>query len=402
MYFFKAKLLVRAIAVCLLIITLSVSLNFQAQSKSTESRGVWLTNIDSEVLFDPNLTKNSIGTLAQLNFNTVYPTVWNSGYTLYPSQVAKNTIGKALDPTPGLQNRDVLQEIIEYGQSQGIRVIPWFEFGFMAPVDSELAQLHPDWLTQRLDGDTVWLEGNIHPRVWLNPLHREVQKLITDLLVEIVSNYDVEGIQLDDHFGYPADFGYDNLTVELYKQEHGGKIPPIDYQDPEWIRWRAQKITEYMHSLFKSIKAANPRVIVSVSPNPQQFSLNRYLLDWESWERQGLIEELVLQVYRTNLADFLKELNRPEVQAARSHIPVSIGILAGLKGRPVTFEQIQNQVEEVRKLKFAGVSLFFYESLWNLAPETPQQRLESFKSLFSQQLRDDDTMMVDHHSTALT
>jgi len=31
-------------------------------------------------------------------------------------------------------------------------VIPWFEFGFMAPADSDLAKRHPDWLTSRRDG----------------------------------------------------------------------------------------------------------------------------------------------------------------------------------------------------------------------------------------------------------
>jgi uncharacterized lipoprotein YddW (UPF0748 family) len=253
----------------------------------------------------------------------------------------------------------------------------------MAPAASELAQLHPHWLTQRLNGDTIWLEGNIHPRVWLNPLHPEVQQFITDLVVEIVTNYDVDGIQFDDHFGYPADFGYDDWTIELYKQEHNGQIPPQDYQDDQWIRWRAQKITDYMQCLFTSIKTANHQAIISVSPNPQKFSLNQYLLDWETWERKGLIEELVLQVYRHNLKDFNRELNQPEVITARSHIPVSIGILTGLKGQPIAFNQIQDQIETVREQEFAGVSLFFYESLWNFAPETPQERLNSFKQLFS-------------------
>ena len=191
-----------------------------------EVRGVWLTNIDSDVLFSTEKTTNAIATLAELNFNTLYPTVWNWGYTLYPSAVAKQVIGRELDPTEGLQGRDVLQEIIAQGHQKGMAVLPWFEFGFMAPADSELAKLHPEWLTQRADGSTMWLEGKMHERVWLNPLHPEVQKLIADLIVEIISNYDVEGIQLDDHFGYPSELGYDDYTVTLYQQEHNGKSPP--------------------------------------------------------------------------------------------------------------------------------------------------------------------------------
>ena len=304
---------------------------------SQELRGVWLTNIDSDVLFSPENTTNAIASLAELNFNTLYPTVWNWGYTLYPSPVAEQATGYSLDPTPELQGRDVLQEIIHQGHKRGMTVIPWFEFGFMAPADSTLATKHPEWLTTRKNGTTIWWEGKVHQRVWLNPLHPEVQKLITDLVVELVSNYDIDGIQFDDHFGYPSELGYDDYTIALYKQEHQGKLPPTNYKDSKWVRWRADKITAYMEQLFQAIKQVNPKVIVSLSPNPQNFSLNSFLLDWQTWQRKGLIEELVLQVYRSSHNSFIREITQPEVIAAKNHIPVSIGVLSGLKGRPVMF-----------------------------------------------------------------
>ncbi|MFM6151725.1 MAG: glycoside hydrolase family 10 protein, partial [Sphaerospermopsis kisseleviana] len=146
---------------------LSFPLNAQIP-KSTELRGVWLTNIDSDVLFESNRLKQSLRTLHQLNFNTVYPAVWNWGYTLYPSKVAAKVIGKSVDPTPGLQKRDMLKEIVTEGHKQGLTVIPWFEFGFMAPADSLLAKNRPAWLTNRRDGTKIVKEGT-HNRVWLNP-----------------------------------------------------------------------------------------------------------------------------------------------------------------------------------------------------------------------------------------
>jgi len=355
---------------------------------SAELRGVWLTNIDSDVLFSQTTTTKAIAKLGELNFNRLYPTVWNWGYTLYPSQVAEDVIGVAQDPTPGLKNRDILKEIVSQSHDQKMAVIPWFEFGFMAPADSTLAKKHPEWLTQRQDKTTVWLEGNLHKRVWLNPIRPEVQEFITNLVLEIVSNYDIDGIQFDDHFGFPSDFGYDDFTVNLYQQEHQGKQPPRDYEDRDWVKWRANKITDYMKLLFKAIKDKKNHVIVSLSPNPQDFSLQAFLLDWQTWERMGLIEELVLQVYRNDLGDFVREISKPEVQAARRHIPVGIGILAGLKGRPVSLEQIKTQVKTVRDLGFAGVSMFFYESLWNLGSESPQERQVGFQNLFSSLNRD--------------
>lgn len=353
----------------------------QSDNLTTELRGVWLTNIDSDVLFSANKTSNALQRLKELNFNTVYPTVWNWGYTLYPSSVAQNVIGISLDPEPGLKGRDVLQEIVQQGHEKDLRVIPWFEFGFMAPADSQLAKRHSDWLSQNQQGEKVWLEG-IHERVWLNPIRPDVQKFIEDLVVEIVSKYDIDGIQLDDHFGLPSEFGYDPFTIELYKQEHQGKSPPTDKQDAEWVRWRADKITDFFKQLFRVIKERKPNLIISVSPNPQRFSYNFFLADWERWERIGLVEELIVQIYRDNFSTFLSELEQPEVQLASSHIPVGIGILTGLKNRSVPFQQIQRQVEAVRRRGFAGISFFFYETLWNLGAEPSSTRQNAFSALF--------------------
>lgn len=356
-----------------------------------ELRGVWLTNIDSNVLFSSQSVTDAIQRLSQLNFNTIYPTVWNWGHTLYPSKVAERVIGRAvrlvtpldesIDPDLGTQGRDLLKEMIAQGHQKGMRVIPWFEFGFMAPADSELAKRHPDWLTQNGKGVKIKQEG-IHDRVWLNPFKPEVQQFIQDLVVEIVSNYDVDGIQFDDHFGLPSDLGYDPFTVQLYKQDHQGKSPPSDPQEAEWVRWRANKITDYLTQVFRAIKNRKQDVIVSLSPNPQKDSYQFFLADWANWERRGLVEELIVQIYRDDFNRFISELEQPEVTSARSHIPVAIGILSGLKNKPISLPQIQKQVEAVRGRGFAGVSFFFYETLWNRSSEPSDQRQSAFRLLF--------------------
>jgi uncharacterized lipoprotein YddW (UPF0748 family) len=137
-----------------------------------------------------------------------------------------------------------------------------------------------------------------------------------------------------------------------------------------------------MAKLSQQIKAVKPQILVSISPNPQRFSKNCFLLDWQSWQQQGLIDQLVLQVYRNQLSDFQRELQKPEVQTTKQQIPVAIGILSGLKNRPLPMSKIQEQVNFVRDKKFAGVSFFFYESLWNLGKESPEERQKQWKILF--------------------
>lgn len=364
-----------------------------------ELRGVWLTNVDSQVLFSRANLESGLERLARLNFNTVYPTVWNWGYTLYPSAVASRTFGYKQGLYPDVDNtgernealeaaqgdRDMLLELINMARPLGLRVIPWFEFGFMAPADSALARTHPDWLTQKADGSTVKAEGE-HSRVWLNPFHPEVQQFMLDMVSELVANYPIDGLQMDDHFGLPAVYGYDPYTVSLYRQEHSGQAPPKDSYDPEWTRWRADKITDVMERTFAVIKARRPQAIVSVSPNPHEFAYKYFLQDWDTWVNQGYVEELIIQLYRSDLGRFVWEMGRAPAQAARRHIPTAVGVLSGLKGRSVSMDWIQEQVTAVRDRSYAGVSFFFYESLWWSDTETLEQRQQSLHQLFPQKV----------------
>ncbi len=369
-----------------------------ATAPTRELRGVWMTNIDSEVLFSKEKLEPALNLLADLNFNTVYPTIWNWGTTLFPSAVAQRVTGIKQGLYPDLEqtgrpspleaqqgDRDMLKELIEIAHSRDLKVIPWFEFGFMAPADSALAIRHPDWLTQKVDGTYTTPEGD-HQRVWLNPFHPEVQRFIKELTAEVVANYEVDGFQVDDHMGLPVAYGYDPYTVNLYKQEHAGKTPPIDAKDPEWTRWRADKITQFMGEVFATVKSQRAQAIFSVSPNPHAFAYEFYLQDWDTWLKKGYVEELVIQLYRNDLGRFVWEMGQEATEFARLHIPTSIGILSGLRGRSVPLTQITEQVEAVRDRKFSGVAFFFYETLWDLSTEgTPAERQAAFGKLFPNQ-----------------
>jgi len=380
----QQRLLGFLVAMGILVMTL---LNASLASQPFWVKGVWLTHVDSDVLFSSQSTRSALSDLKNLGFNTVYPTVWNDGYTLYPSAVAQHYLGQTHLPHAGLAHRDFLAELIDQAHSHQLRVLPWFELGLMTPQAVPWAKDHPDWFTVTPTGDSLWWEGKQKPRLWLNPLHPQVQQLITALLVDLVEHYDLDGIQLDDHFGYPAHMGYDRLTRKRFQEQRGGQevpLPPdldLEYNcvvaDPTWqawVDWRAEKITEFVTDLVHTLKARKPELIISISPNPQNFSKNCFLLDWQSWQERGLIDELVLQVYRRNLEAFQQELQQPTVQRAKKQVPVVVGILAGLKNQPVSLNALESQAEWVRKNDFSGFSFFFYESLWNYGLESPQQR----------------------------
>jgi len=363
----------------------------ESQGAKSFARGVWLTNVDSDVLFDRQQLEEATAALSEHGFNTLYPVVWNRGYTLHPSPVAQRWTGSSQMLHPGLADRDPLKEIVNHGRQHGMRVIPWFEYGLMMPADSRLVRENPEWLTRRANGSATWKSGGENTVVWLNPLHPEVQTMLIELLTELAGTYDVDGIQLDDHFGYHYQFGYDSYTLGLYRREHPGQHPPpapnLDplqncvHDDADWQRWtdwRADGISRFIEKLVAALRAVRPDLIISVSPNPQTFSKNCYLLDWSTWHRRHLIDELVLQVYRDDMASFAGELLAADVLSARQSIPVVVGILSGLRDRHVPSSLLRQQILMARDTGFSGVSFFFYESLWNLADETPRQRQELF------------------------
>ncbi|AFZ46537.1 protein of unknown function DUF187 [Cyanobacterium stanieri PCC 7202] len=346
-----------------------------------EIRGVWLTTSDTETIFDRPKMKEAMANLASMNFNTIYPVVWNSGYALYPSPVAQRA---GIQPFihRGFQGQEPLAELIDEAHRHQLLVLPWFEFGFMAPPTSELALKHPQWLTQAQDGSqtTSSAAGEV---VWLNPFHPEVQQFITSLVMEVINRYDIDGIQFDDHLALPVSLGYDSYTRNLYRQETN-QNPPTNFRDGAWVRWRANKITDFVEQLNRQIKARKPNAIFSVSPNPYTTAYNSFLQDWLDWVRKDLINELIVQVYRADFSAFMREITSPEIREARDRIPVGIGILTGLGNRIKSIDFIRDKALAVRRERL-GISFFFYGSMWNRTPELKAERKSSFRALFPRQ-----------------
>jgi len=323
-------------------------------------KAVWLTNVDSEVMNSRANLAEGLQRLAELGFNTIYPAVWQRGYTLYPSQVAQELTGADVLPNSPFVERDLLAEIIELAQPLAIRVIPWFEYGLMVPPQSAIARQYPELLSLDIHGNIQRIQGangKQDPNAWLNPCRDRVRKFIIDLITDVVNRYPVAGIQLDDHFSVPVELGYDLFTQQLFQQD---RCPHINWND-----WRARQLTELLTEIVSSVKSIRRDCIVSISPNPLSFSKRRYLVDWQQWAELGLIDELVLQVYRDRLDVFIGELTQPEVRAIQTKIPTLIGILTGLKTRSISSEMIKAQIEPIIANKFGGYSCFFYETVFN-------------------------------------
>ena len=326
-------------------------------------KAVWLTNVDSQVINSRENLAQGLSRLSELGFDTIYPAVWQRGYTLYPSEIARELTGAVVLPNSPFVGRDLLAEITELAQPLNIRVIPWFEYGLMTPNQSTIALQHPELLLLDTHGNTQRIKGANHSldaNAWLNPTHDRVRKFMVDLIADVVCRYPVAGIQLDDHFSFPVELGYELFTQQLFKQQ----------DQANWHEWRGLQLTELFSQIVSSVRSIRSDCLISISPNPLGFSKRRYLVDWQQWCNLGLVDELVLQVYRDDLGAFKRELSKSEVRSIKTKIPTLIGILTGLRTKPVAIDTIRSQVKLTIVNQFAGYSCFFYETLWHeqLAP----------------------------------
>ncbi|MGV0024300.1 glycoside hydrolase family 10 protein [Phormidesmis priestleyi] len=367
-----------------------------AQGADSEIRGVWMTNFGASLMYYTTQLDETVANLAQHRLNTLYPCVWNRGRPLHPSPVFDKA---SRSPSFKLPFQDVLSGVVRQSHRQGLRVIPWFEYGLMIPVRSPIAQQHPDWLTTTQSGaGTVTLveqSGLLSPvsdlkeavsgidQGWLNPLRPEVQQFLADLIVDVVKRYPVEGIQLDDHFALPIEFGYDSYTVERYRATHRGKSPPKEVTNPEWMAWRADQLTQLMSKISRAVRAARPGVLISLSPNAPDYAYRKSLQDWRRWVKLGLVDEVVVQVYRPDLSGLKAELEGGGFRDLSSQVPIAIGLYAGrfLSAKPI--QQLQREVETVRSSQYSGVSFFCWETTFWLFKGSSQTQVErSFAKLF--------------------
>ena len=339
-----------------------------------EIRGVWITNIDSDVMFDRAQTAEAMQYLSDRGFNIVFPVVWNAGYTLFPSEVMARYFGGEYRIDPRFEGRDPLRDIIFEARKHGMEVMPWFEYGFASSHDKgggHILEAYPHWAAK----DSLGRLLTKNKFEWMNAFHHEVQEFILELITEVIENYDIDGIQGDDRLpALPAEGGYSEYTRKLYRL-HFGEEPPLDPREEPFLQWKADHLSDFGEQLYELVKYYDPELMVSLSPSIYDWSKNEYLQDWTEWVRRGTLDLLHPQVYRYDIDAYLSELERQhdyfqEANASRHpdtgrdhpiyHAP---GVLIKVGQNYNGPEYVRQALERHHELELDGEVYFFYEGL---------------------------------------
>lgn len=360
----------RILAFGVIVLCLIIGLNScSSKSKSEKEtignqsiKGVWVTNVASDALSSHAKIKETVEVCKKAGITDIYMVVWNKSRTLYKSAIMKEFLGKEIDEVYG--DRDPLQEMIDEGHKAGIRVHAWFEYGFAASYgDSggEIIAKKPEWKAINNEGKLV----NKNGFDWMNTMNPEVQDFIKSLVLEVVKNYKVDGIQGDDRLpAMPSTGGYDSYTVEMYKKEHNGQTPPTDYMDANWLTWRANKLTDFLGQLYKEVKAVNPDVVVSMAPSIHPWAKEEYLQDWPTWLEKGFCDNVIPQIYRYDIEKYTATLKaQVEFLPADAKDKFFAGVLLQVNEKNPTPEFLDAMIDANRAAGVNGEVFFFYEGL---------------------------------------
>lgn len=324
-------------------------------------RGAWITTTASTALDNRDNIKQMVSTCKAAGINHLFVVVYNNARTTYPSSVMNNLIGKPI--LERFTGRDPLQECIEEAHAVGLKVHAWFEYGFSSSYSASggaIVNAKPNWAAKDLAGNLVVKNGFD----WLNGLHPEVQQFMIDLFKEVVTTYAIDGVQGDDRLpAMPSTGGYDTYTVNLYKSENNGANPPTTATDVDWLKWRANKLNQFVKRLRNEVKAIKPSVQFTLSPSPYPFGYTEYLQDWPTWVDSSWVDAVLPQCYRYDISAYTAVLQQQKSYYRNSSVPLYPGVLIKSGTYTASTGFLSQMIQANRNNGFKGESFFFYEGI---------------------------------------
>ncbi|MDO3409524.1 family 10 glycosylhydrolase [Saccharibacillus sp. CPCC 101409] len=227
----------------------------------TALRGAWVATVSS---LDWPSSKDSakqkaqfttmLDQLQQTGINAVFVQVRPSADALYKSSLVPWS--GVLTGTPGKDpGYDPLAFMIEESHKRGMEFHAWFN-PFRANTSTStsgltsnhVAKAHPDWIV------------NFDGKLFINPGIPAARQSVVSQVMEVVNNYDIDGVHLDDYF-YP----YGETSSKPFGDEAAFKLYNAALYKNKGD-WRRANINSFVQNLGQSIHAVKPAVKYGVSP----------------------------------------------------------------------------------------------------------------------------------------
>lgn len=208
---------------------------------------------------------------------------------------------------------------------------------------------------------------------YLNPCSEKTSKVISDGIREIIENYDVDGIHIDDYF-YPGD--KKEIDEDEYKAyiANGGKSSLPDY--------RRGNVSSLVSSIYSLVKSENEKLTFSISPGADIYKdKNSMYADVPLWcGENGYCDMIIPQIYfgfKNESKPFKKTFNEWKKLTEDKCVRLCIGLAIYKHGKEDKYagesgkdewknsgDIIKRQVEYVRENEADGFCVFSYDYIF--------------------------------------
>ena len=174
----------------------------------------------------------------------------------------------------GADGWDPLRVAVEEAHKRGIKIYAWMpQFH-----DQVAARAHPEWEMQVAKGGVAIKFSETSSSWFVNPIDPEVRDYERSLVEEVLTNYEVDGIDLDwvrydnqnmdvgpvSRAAAEAEIGIDPLTLNF---DAGLRDPDV----VRWQVWRSAIIAEHVASIRASLNQIRPAAHLAAFVLPQSF-----------------------------------------------------------------------------------------------------------------------------------
>lgn len=283
----------------------------------TNQTGIWLPYMDfegymcgkSEEEFTENV-RSLLENALNKGVNTVYFHVHPNGDAYYNSEIYPK--GIYLDG-----DYDPLEIVLNEAHSMGISVHAWLNPYRLQTVE-QMEAIPNDFTVKKWINEKSPMVKIVNGRWYLNPAYNEVTELVSRTADEILNNYCVDGIHIDDYFYPSADTEFD---IEAY--ELSGRT--------DLDNWRRENITNMVSSLYDTVKSHGGGLKFGISPQGNiESDFNTQYADVELWtSTPGYADYIVPQIYygfENEICPFEQTLRRWEKLAENSGVSLIIGL----------------------------------------------------------------------------
>lgn len=290
-----------------------------------ELRGVWIATVwgldwpmeDYNSSTQKQKYIDYLELFAQKNINAVFFQIRGMADTFYDSEY--EPWSKYITGVTGKEpDYDVLKFLIDEAHKRGIQFHAWlnpYRISTRASSTSSFPNLDPK-IPEKLVKDYSKI------RIY-NPALPEVQSRIVNIVKEIITKYDVDGIHLDDYF-YPSLESAEKMNDEE-EYETYGKDKFTDIAD-----FRRNNVNVVVQNIQKAIINTRPDVVFSISPAANNDNnYNNLYADVIKWTQEGWVDLIIPQLYfatGTTENSFNQRLSWWSQYTYNSHLMIGYGI----------------------------------------------------------------------------